>query len=530
MTLAEYLISLRYDGDQAGQKKFVDGLTMSKLKAFELGAAVVATAGVIEKSVEKTVKAQSDLFYAAAQGNTTVQSIQAAGYAASQTGSSFEQSAAAIQKFAAAVRNNPGLKTFFEDITGGAMTGDSTKDLQSLMMALSKKVTSGETSHPLAAAAAEAFDQSETDLQNWEQFGPEKIKQMELFAEKQRQMGVDAKEWADKSAEVQRNINSLTASLVILGQRIGMDWVGQFDTAVKAIDGFIQKVGEADAKSKGLFGQIGTIVGGGLGAWVTKKIIGGTLGMFGLGGAGAGAGGGGAAAAAGGGLMNTALRFLGPVGALIGSTKEANTGEAAYMKLHPEMFAGGGSKSTGDEGFDKFNPGNIRQGDGQIADFGSRAAGLRALMEKIEGGQNVRTLEQITGSIGPGGDANRDLLNSVKDLLADHYGKKLNGNEDINVQDPGLKAALADAFITALHGYDPVKDDLENAARGKYDLPGNPLGADGNMTKQQQNLIDHKTEIHITTKDDPSAIAEAVTDANDQSHADLIRLTNKGHN
>ncbi|WP_421595716.1 transglycosylase SLT domain-containing protein [Rahnella sp. PD4] len=125
-TLKDFLISLGFDVDDVGARKFenvVAGVTANVLK---LGTVVEAAAG----TVLKIAAGLDDLYWASQRTGASVAGIRALGYAASQTGSNAEAARGSLESLARFMRNNPGAEGFLNRL--GVQTRDASGNMRDM--------------------------------------------------------------------------------------------------------------------------------------------------------------------------------------------------------------------------------------------------------------------------------------------------------------------------------------------------------------------------------------------------------------
>jgi hypothetical protein len=105
-TLREYLISLGWKSNDPEQRKFFDALEGATLRAKLLGDALEAVALRAVDAVSTIADSYDKLYFSSQRNHASVEVIKAIGYAASQTGSSVQEAAAAIETMGRMLREN----------------------------------------------------------------------------------------------------------------------------------------------------------------------------------------------------------------------------------------------------------------------------------------------------------------------------------------------------------------------------------------------------------------------------------------
>ncbi|WP_346827779.1 lytic transglycosylase domain-containing protein [Serratia inhibens] len=111
-TLKDFLISLGFEIDSAGERKFsavVAGVTANVLK---MGAAVEGAALTIVGFTTQIASGLDKVYWASQRTGASVAGIRALGYAASQTGSDAAAAQGSLESLARFIRNNPGAEGF----------------------------------------------------------------------------------------------------------------------------------------------------------------------------------------------------------------------------------------------------------------------------------------------------------------------------------------------------------------------------------------------------------------------------------
>ncbi|MNG60904.1 Membrane-bound lytic murein transglycosylase D precursor [compost metagenome] len=111
-TIKDFLISLGFEIDSAGERKFsavVAGVTANVLK---MGAAVEGAALTIVGFTTQIASGLDKVYWASQRTGASVAGIRALGYAASQTGSDAAAAQGSLESLARFIRNNPGAEGF----------------------------------------------------------------------------------------------------------------------------------------------------------------------------------------------------------------------------------------------------------------------------------------------------------------------------------------------------------------------------------------------------------------------------------
>ncbi|EMH1202262.1 lytic transglycosylase [Serratia marcescens] len=127
-TIKDFLISLGFDIDEAGGRKFesvVCGVTMNAVK---MGAAVEAAALTVVGFTTKIASGLDRLYWQSQRTGATANNIRAIGYAFSQAGGSVEGFNGTLDNLARFLRSTPGAEGFLRNL--GIQTRDAAGNLR----------------------------------------------------------------------------------------------------------------------------------------------------------------------------------------------------------------------------------------------------------------------------------------------------------------------------------------------------------------------------------------------------------------
>lgn len=129
-TIRDYLVSLGFDIDGAGQAKFEATLKGVAANVVKLGAVVESTGLAIVGFTASIASGLDKLYWAAERTGASVNGIKALGYAASQTGSSAEAAQNSLESLARFMRSNPGAEGFLNRL--GVHTRDASGQMRDM--------------------------------------------------------------------------------------------------------------------------------------------------------------------------------------------------------------------------------------------------------------------------------------------------------------------------------------------------------------------------------------------------------------
>lgn len=538
-TLREYLIALGFKVDEQSYKKFNEHILGTSKNVMKLGSEAVGAATAVGYAVEKVARQFEELYYLSQRSGASVIQLKAYEFGNRQIGISAEAARSSVEGMAAAIRTNPGLAGLLRGM--GIDTGNAQQAVTQLVGKM--KSMFGEGGYFVAQNLAGMFGLDEqTFRQMWVNY--DRLKEAEEdHKQRARAAGVETEDTTKKFVEFSRALNRLEDDFGILGHRIAQDFVTPALAAVEAIDKIIQSINQLDKKTGGAVGTAGTIVGSGLSIYLAKKWLGNFL-KFGktaaapTAEAAAPAAEEGLLAAIGAGFGRWALRGLGPIGILLGSTT-STAGEEddsplseAFRRKHGSpgaaLLRGGNDATT--KALQFFQA----QGWSREA-----AAGLVANLFR-ESKLNPRAIGDNGAAVGAGqwhGDRQqafrqlfgKDLRDaSLQEQLA-FVQHELTKGSDFGARRAGdllksvTSAREAGELVSRL--YERPQDQFgEAAARGR--LAESYLSANlGEPPASKTVTITQKTDIHVAAGPNALATAENVVGAQTRVNGDLVRNT-----
>lgn len=251
-TLQEYLIKLGFKIDENGWKGFQSKVSQSGSNIAELGAISVATAISIGVAVEKVARHYEDLYYVSQRSGSSVSSLMAQQFGFKQIGLSADQARSAVEGFASSVRMNPGIRAMFQGM--GIDTTDANKAIGQLVDRTKERF--GEGGYFVAAriAAMGGMDEA-TFKQMWDNRERLKKEEEEHIA-RQKRMGIDTDDAAQKFTEYGRRLNTVGDNFGLLKDRIAVDFLPAANTTLDWVESAVTKFGDLNVSTGGWAGQL----------------------------------------------------------------------------------------------------------------------------------------------------------------------------------------------------------------------------------------------------------------------------------
>jgi hypothetical protein len=217
--LKEFLVSLGFQLDQSGLKKFTGGVNDATKSVMKVGAAVIGAAAAVEEFVKHVSQNMEKLYYASQRTGATVGSLQALQQAAEKTGLQTNAVTAAVEGFADALRR-PGFKELLGNLGVNTAQADKTKEFFDLMERLRDMAQQGPAGFAVAEQFAGQFGIGpDTFLQmtnNLDRFRAEYQKSIDL----QRESGQNLDKFARDSQEMMNIFREIEDRFGKIGARL----------------------------------------------------------------------------------------------------------------------------------------------------------------------------------------------------------------------------------------------------------------------------------------------------------------------
>ena len=142
-TIKDFLVSLGFNVDDAGAKKFGSVLAGTTANVIKMGLAVEGAALSVVAFTAKIASGLDNLYWASQRTGATVQGIQSIGYAVSQVGGSVDAARSSLENLSRFIRNNPGAEGFLNRL--GVQTRDASgnmRDMAAIFTGVGQKLSS----------------------------------------------------------------------------------------------------------------------------------------------------------------------------------------------------------------------------------------------------------------------------------------------------------------------------------------------------------------------------------------------------
>jgi TP901 family phage tail tape measure protein len=238
--IKEFLVSLGWQIDQSGQRKFATSIAIQTEAVRELGEVIKETGKKVFEFTRKIAEGLESLYFASQRTRASVANIQALGFAAGQMGSTAAAARESLENLARFMRQNPGGEGLIRSL--GVETRDVNGDLRDTsetLQDLGKKFA--QLPFYRANAYAQAFGIDEKTLiamrEGLGQFGDE-------YRSMLKAAGLDAQGAAKSSHDFMNQVRLLGASFTILGQKVAASLTGRMGRDIQRFrEGLVDNFG-----------------------------------------------------------------------------------------------------------------------------------------------------------------------------------------------------------------------------------------------------------------------------------------------
>ena len=228
--LREFLVAIGWKNDDVGMRKAFDAISKAEKSLVALAAAAEVASLAVVAALGKMAESFEKAYYASSRTGVAVRELNAFKYAASQTGSSAEEAAAAVEGLAEKIKGNRGFRTLVQGITGDK-TGDYAKQIVELGQAF-KGMTSER-----AVATANMLGLSSTLRQSL--MNPEFLQFEKEYEDKASAMGVDLEKAAADGKSLTQAFRGVRTTLDLIIDAAATPLFQKLDGPIRALNDFL---------------------------------------------------------------------------------------------------------------------------------------------------------------------------------------------------------------------------------------------------------------------------------------------------
>jgi len=221
--IREFLVSLGFQIDQSGLKKFVNGLDTTNRGAIAAGKSVIGVGLAAQAMVATFANSMEKLYYSSRRTGASVDNILALDSGFRRIGLSAGSAQEALEGMAAAVRMNPGMRSLMDGLLGK----DSSKmDQGAAMLELVQKLSS--MPHFQGAQFAQMFGIDEKTFLMLKDGMPELVAAEERHLALLKAAGVDGQTAAESAKEYANSLRDLGDKVSVLGKKLSVELLPYF--------------------------------------------------------------------------------------------------------------------------------------------------------------------------------------------------------------------------------------------------------------------------------------------------------------
>lgn len=233
--LQEYLVKLGYQVDASSYLKFNENLNSTQKRLFGIGTAAAAAVAATVAATTKFAYTTRKAFFAAELAGATPNSVKAFGRAAEQIGVASDAAEASIKQFGITMNSTPGMKGFFEAITGKVAGTDSLENYLTLLGSVKKMFPDTAEGRGIAAQFAEQFGISKEEYLLMSNRLDELTTKTHGFKSEQDQLF--SKGDQEKLKDYANQIDSISNSFTFLGEALLYKFGPALSSIAKDLEG-----------------------------------------------------------------------------------------------------------------------------------------------------------------------------------------------------------------------------------------------------------------------------------------------------
>lgn len=307
--LREFLVSIGFDVKQAEFRDFQSKMNGVAAQFTELGKIAMATGAALAATITKTASEMERLYFTSERTGGSIKDLLSLKFAGNIFG--IENIAGAVENLSAALRANPGLAMFFQQL-GIKETSSGTQNLINLVTQLQKLGPPGTIGYAIASQIAGTFGISENQLVMLEKFLPQIKDFVKQFQAALARSGVNIEKLGKDSFQFMQDVGKLVASTAILAMQFEQDVLPAAEDIVHFLQKCVDFAIELNTETKGWSTELGAIAATLISIIGSLGVARGAMKLLGIGGA-AVTGGETAAAGAGAAALGTATAVGGLV-------------------------------------------------------------------------------------------------------------------------------------------------------------------------------------------------------------------------
>ena len=296
--LSEFLVSIGFRVERQDLLDFQSKMRGVTTQFAELGKVAAAAGAALAATITKTASEMEKLYFVSERTGGSIKDLISLKFAGGLFG--IENITGAVENLSAALRSNPGLAMFFQQL-GIKETSSGTQNLINLVTQLQKLGPPGTIGYAIASQIAGSFGISEGQLVMLEKFLPQIKDFIAQFQAALARSGVNIEKLGKDSFQFMQDVGKLVASTAILAMQFEQDVLPAAEDIVHFLQKCVNFAIELNTETKGWSTELGAVAATLISIIGSLGIARGALKLLGVGGAAvtggeAAAGGAGAAA------------------------------------------------------------------------------------------------------------------------------------------------------------------------------------------------------------------------------------------
>lgn len=220
--LKQFLVSLGFQIDQSGMRRFTDSLTRTTGAAGVAGKTILGIGAAAQAMVIAFSSSMEKLYYQSKRTGASVENLQALEFGSKKIGLAAGQAREMLEGMASNLRMNPGLLAMLKNFGINAEGRDGAEVMIDLVKRLS------EMPHYVGAQFASMFGMDEKTFLMLKQGLPELIKGTQELKNINSLYGVDADKAAQASVEMMNSYRDISERTAAIGRKWSVELMPHF--------------------------------------------------------------------------------------------------------------------------------------------------------------------------------------------------------------------------------------------------------------------------------------------------------------
>src|SRR6185437_6381300 len=254
--LSEFLVAIGFRLDQQEFRDFQSKMKGVATQFAELGKIAAAAGVALAATITKTASEMEKLYFSSVRTGASIKDLMGLKFAGGLFG--IENVTGAVENLSAALRSNPGLTMFFQQL-GIKQSSSGVQNLISLVTQLQKLGPPGSIGYAIATRIAGQFGLSEQQLFMLEKFLPKIQDFIKQFQDAAARGGVNLEKLGKDSFQFMQDVGRLVGSTAILALAFEQDVLPAAEEVVHFLQRCVDFAIELNAETKGWSTELGAV-------------------------------------------------------------------------------------------------------------------------------------------------------------------------------------------------------------------------------------------------------------------------------